>query len=283
MTERQSPGIDPDIAGYYERAPEETRLEHGAALLEAVRTRELVERHAPSPPATVIDVGGAAGAYAFWLAERGYAVHLVDASPRLIEEARRRSRSGDRALASCRVGDARALAFEDGCAALVLLLGPLYHLVDAGDRQIALREAARVLRPGGVVIAAGISRWASALDGLARDLLGDPSFAAIVEQDVCDGQHRNSTGRIDYFTTAFFHTPEELGAEVQNAGLAVDAIYGVEGPGWILPDLADRWANPGRRDAVLHVARLLERQASAVGASAHLLVVGRKAPAVGES
>jgi len=277
MTERPLSGIDPAISSFYERAPEESRLEQGHALLEAARTRELIERHAPSPPATVIDVGGAAGAYALWLAARGYAVHLVDAAPRLVEEARRRGRSTERALASCRVGDARALAFENECAALVLMLGPLYHLVDAADRETALREAARVLRPGGVLIAAAISRWASALDGLARELLGDPRFAAIVEQDLRDGQHRNSTERMDYFTTAFFHTPEELRAEVQNAGLTVVALYGVEGPGWMLPDLAARWDEPERRAAILHVARLLEAQSPVVGCSAHLLAIGCKA------
>src|ERR1043166_7436835 len=91
VTTQPMTGIDPAVTEYYERAPEESRLEQGAFQLEQVRTRELIERHAPPPPATALDVGGAAGAYAFWLAERGYAVHLIDAVPRLVEEARRRS------------------------------------------------------------------------------------------------------------------------------------------------------------------------------------------------
>ena len=61
------PELDPAIAEYYGRAPEESRLEHGAFRLEHARTRDLIERHAPPPPATVLDVGGAAGAYALWL------------------------------------------------------------------------------------------------------------------------------------------------------------------------------------------------------------------------
>jgi ubiquinone/menaquinone biosynthesis C-methylase UbiE len=275
--EQPPPGFDPAIATYYNQAPEESRLEHGAFRLEELRTRELIERHVPPPPATVVDVGGAAGAYAFWLADRGYEVHLVDATPRLVEEARRRNASAARPLASCRVGDARALPIADESAAIVLMLGPLYHLVQASDRHAALREAFRVLRSQGVLVAAGISRWASALDGLARDLFRDAAFAAIVERDLRDGQHRNPTARLDYFTTAYFHRPEELREELLAAGLRVRGLYGIEGPGWILPDLTDRWSDPERRDALLRVARLLETEPSMLGCSAHLLAIGRKA------
>jgi ubiquinone/menaquinone biosynthesis C-methylase UbiE len=277
MAEEPPAGFDPAIATYYNEAPEESRLEHGAFRLEELRSRELIERHVPAPPATVVDIGGAAGAYAFWLAERGYDVHLVDAVPRLVEEARRRNASAARPLASCRVGDARALPIADESAAIVLMLGPLYHLVQASDRHAALREAVRVLRPQGVLVAAGISRWASALDGLARDLFRDAAFARIVEHDLRDGQHRNPTGRLDYFTTAYFHRPEELREELLAVGLRVGGLYGVEGPGWMLPDLADRWTDAERRDALLRVARLLEAEPSVLGCSAHLLAVGRKA------
>ena len=103
-------GIDPAVTDYYERVPEESRLEQGAFQLEQLRTRELIERHAPPPPAEVLDVGGAAGAYALWLTECGYTVHLLDVVPRLVQEARRRSEAAARGLASCRVADARSLA-----------------------------------------------------------------------------------------------------------------------------------------------------------------------------
>ena len=276
MREQSPPDFDPTIRGYSDRVPEESRLELGAFRLEELRSRELILRHIPEPPAVVLDVGGAAGAYAFWLAERGYQVRLLDAVPRLVDVARRRNEHSAHQLASCRVADARALPEANDSAAAVLLLGPLYHLVHAHDRHAALTEALRVLRPGGVLVAAGISRYASALDGLARELLGDRAFARIVERDLADGRHENPTDRIDYFTTAYFHQPEALRNEVVEAGLEVVGLYGVEGPGWMLTDLDDRWNDPVRRAMVVQVARALESEPSILGCSAHLIVVGRK-------
>jgi SAM-dependent methyltransferase len=268
--------IDPAIRAYYDNAPEETRLAIGPAQLEELRSRELILRYLPPSPAIVLDVGGAAGAYAFWLAERGYEVRLFDAVPRLVEIARQRNERAVRKLATCSIADARALPEPDASADAMLLLGPLYHLVEADDRRKALSEGLRVLRPGGVLIAAGISRWASALDGLSRELLRDRDFAAIVERDLLDGNHQNPTKRLDYFTTAYFHRPEDLRREVSEAGFDVEGLYGVEGPGWILPDLAERWNDPERREILLRVARALESEPSVIGCSAHLIVVGRK-------
>jgi ubiquinone/menaquinone biosynthesis C-methylase UbiE len=276
MPDNAPPRFDPDIRAYYERAGEESRLEVGPARLEEVRTRELILRHAPEAPAAVLDVGGAAGVYSFWLAERGYDVHLIDAVPRLIELARSRNAHASHRLASCTVADARALPVPDHNADMVLLLGPLYHLVRSEDRHRALTEAARVLSADGVLVAAGISRAASALDGLSREVLRDPNFARIVERDLVDGQHQNSTDRLDYFTTAYFHRPEDLRREVTDAGFHVEGLYGVEGPGWILGDLEERWKDPERRDILLQVAHALESEPSVLGSSAHLLVVGRK-------
>jgi ubiquinone/menaquinone biosynthesis C-methylase UbiE len=265
-----------EIARYYQEVAEEVRLTAGPSQLEFARTKEVVLRYLSPPPATILDVGGASGAYALWLAERGYQVHLIDPVPRLVEEAQRRSDLSPNGICSCRVGDARELAFHDGVADGVLLLGPLYHLTATAERLRALREVYRVLRPGGVMFAAAISRYASALDGLSRDLFADPAFAAIVEQDLEQGLHRNETKNWDYFTTAYFHRPDDLQVEVVSAGFNCRAILGLEGPGWILSDFDERWADTRKREDLLRVARALEREESIVGLSAHLLAVGTK-------
>lgn len=267
--------IDPEVRSYYERRPEEHRLLSGPAQLEAVRTKSLIEQYAPQPPGVVIDIGGASGAYAFWLAERGYDVHLVDASERLVNEAEHTNVSAVAPLASCRVGDARSVDFATAAADIVLLLGPLYHLTEAPDRARALAEAGRVLKPGGVIFAAAISRWASSLDGLTRDLFATGDHWSIVDRALEDGQHRNPTRRVGQFTTAYFHTPEDIRVELITAGFDVLEVFALEGIAGFLPDFDARWSDPRQRADIVRVAQLLQSEPSLLGATPHLLAVGR--------
>ena len=263
-----------EIIAYYQKGKEAARLLHGVGRLEFVRTQELILRDLPAPPAVVYDVGGGPGLYACWLAGLGYEVHLVDATPLHVEQARHASSlQPDRPVASCEIGDARSLTVADGSADAVLLLGPLYHLTAQEDRLAALREACRVLKPGGVLFAAVINRFASAMDGLVEETLLDPDFAAIVEQDLRDGQHRNPHSDRDYFTTAYFHTPDELRDEVLTAGFTDCRLLGIEGPGCLMSDVEARWQDPQRRDILLRVARYMESEPSLLGLSSHLLAV----------
>jgi SAM-dependent methyltransferase len=193
------------------------------------------------------------------------------------EEASRERKSGR--LASARVGDARRLDFADESADAVLMLGPLYHLTDPAERRVALEEALRVLRPGGWLFAAAISRFASLLDGLRGPVFEDEAFARIVERDLADGQHRNDTGNPLYFTTAFFHRPGELSAEVREAGFHLAGLYSVEGPGAFIPDFDRRWKDPESQERLLELLRRVEGQPAILGASPHLLAVGQKPPA----
>jgi SAM-dependent methyltransferase len=94
------------------------------------------------------------------------------------------------------------------------MLGPLYHLTVRDNRLTALQKAGRVLRPGGLVFAAAISRFASTFDGLRAGFLADPEFEQIVERDIASGLHTNPRGRSGWFTTAYFHRPDEFAAEL---------------------------------------------------------------------
>jgi ubiquinone/menaquinone biosynthesis C-methylase UbiE len=267
------------LLSYYNRGLEHQRLLEGAGQVELARTQALIARFLPAPSAVIYDVGGGSGLYATWLARQGYAVHLVDAVPLHVQQARETSAAQPvYPLASIEVGDARHLDFPDASADAVLLLGPLYHLVERADRLQALRESARVLRPGGIVLAAVITRFASTLYGLLSGKLDESDFAAIARQDLEDGQHRNPTNHPAYFTTAFFHYPDELKQEIDDADLQHEATLAVEGPITLLPaeQLEQAWADPARRQRLLEVAQALEAEPSLLGVSPHLIGVGRR-------
>ena len=264
------------LRAYYERGMERDRLTDGRGSLEFIRTCEIVLRQLPAPPAVVADIGGGPGRYALWLASLGYEVEHRDLMPFHVEQfaADAAGTAGDHAgRVRSGVGDARHLDLPDGSVDAVLLLGPLYHLLDRADRVRALAEAARIVRPGGPVFAAAISRWAARIDGMLRERL----YLA----------HPDSLGRIDEIDRtgllppmqeggflAYCHRPEELRAELTEAGLEVADLVSVEGPAFILGDLDARMADPVDWDVALEVARAIERVPELLGFGPHLLATG---------
>jgi SAM-dependent methyltransferase len=264
------------MATHYELDLEHWRLfPHGRPGLEFVRTMELLDRFLPPAPARVLDIGGGPGVYAAPLAKRGYEVTLIDLTDLHVERAREVSAQQPRHTFAAALGDARNLDMPDAAFDAALMFGPLYHLTEHADRIRALREGGRVLRRGGVLMAVGISRFASLLGGLFEHELHNPLFRPIVEQDLRDGQHRNPdpAGHPEFFTTAFFHHPDELAREVSEAGLRLDGLYAVEGPAWIIP-----WAGltDEEREDALFAARATEREPALLGVSPHLMAVATK-------
>jgi ubiquinone/menaquinone biosynthesis C-methylase UbiE len=263
-----------EILEHYSRIREADRLFAGHGELERVRTQEIIQRYLMSPPASILDVGGGPGVYASWLLGLGYSVHLIDPVPLHVEQAKQRMAAAG-GEGSADMGDARELPFANASQDGVLMLGPLYHLTERTDRIRALAEARRVLRGSGFLIAAAISRFASLLDGFSRNLISDPLFRAILGRDLQDGQHRNFTADRTYFTTAFFHRPEDLADEVTEAGFRVERLLGVEGPFWCLAGFERLWPDAATRSYMLETLRRIEDDTSLMGASAHLLVVAR--------
>ncbi|HEV2424155.1 MAG TPA: class I SAM-dependent methyltransferase [Terriglobia bacterium] len=268
--------ISKEIEGHYQQVLESERLSEGVGELERVRTQAILAHYLPSPPAAIYDVGGAAGVYAFPLAEQGYQVHLIDPVELHLEQAWSRAAESGIELASITRGDARQLDVPDQSAGAVLLLGPLYHLVESTDRSQALREARRILKPGGALFAAAVSRFASLIDGLSRGFFADPGFRSIVAGDLASGQHRNPMNHPAYFTTAYFHRPEELASEARDAGFHDLELLAVEGPAWSAARFGEAWDDEGQREKLLEFLSLVEREPSMLGASAHLIAVGHR-------
>ena len=256
---------------YYSQLGERGRLvDNPIGQLEYLRTRELLARRLPSRPAEVVDVGGATGVHAQWIAGLGHRVHVIDPESAQVTEAARLP-----GVTGC-VGEARALPRADASADVVLLLGPMYHLPSRADRLLAWSEALRVVRPGGVVAAAVIVRRASLLDYAASGRLDEESLARITVT-LRTGVHDPTLG----FTDAYFHTADELRSEVAQAGLDEAEVLPIEGPGIIAVRAIHRSGgvvSAELLDSAVRLARVAESDPDMLEVGSHLLAVGRRPP-----
>ena len=268
--------LDSDIEAHYESGVEKDRLIKDTERLEFHRTKQIISRYLPKKPATILDIGGGPGVYTSWLAEMGHLVHLVDPTPLHVTQAKERMKETGISVASISLGDARALEFPNEYAEIVLMLGPLYHLTEKGQRRTALTEGLRVLKQDGLIFVAGISKFASALDGARGGYIRDPDFMRIVQRDLKEGQHRNPAKHPKYFTTAYFHHPTELAEEVKEVGFRKVTVFAVEGFAWLLPDFEKLWTDNESRERLLTLIEATETEPSLIGVSAHLLCVGQK-------
>ncbi|MEB8338039.1 class I SAM-dependent methyltransferase [Streptomyces endophyticus] len=266
------PQLSPEIVEFYSQTVDESsRLTRSAdGLLELVRTQEILRSHLPPAPATVLDVGGGPGIHSRWLIEAGYTVHVVDPIPRHVEQAAK-------AGASSELGDARKLSADTGSFDVVLLLGPLYHLLDRTERDQALTEAVRVVKPGALVAAAAIGRYASLFEHVATTLLDKEHVRDAVQDILATGIHE--PGRKG-FTAAYFHTPDGLVEEMTTAGLEGVTIHSVEGPSWGALKATEEHTRESMQNspmfqAALHAARLADSYPELLAASSHMLAVGK--------
>ncbi len=254
------------MRAYYEQGKERDRLAGAKGVLEAERTKEIVQRRLPPAPAVVADIGGGPGHYALWLAELGYAVQHRDLMELHVDQLRT---NGHPSIDTA-VGDARTLDLPDSSVDAVLLLGPLYHLPEREDRLRTLREARRIVRDGGPVFVAVISRWAARLDGVLQERLYEdhPDFLSALPEI-------ERTGVLppvvpDGFV-GYTHRPDELADEVAEAGLTLEDLVGVEGLSLAATDMQSRIGDPAAWDVVLDAARAVERVPELLGLSPHLV------------
>ncbi|MDO4718921.1 MAG: class I SAM-dependent methyltransferase, partial [Propionibacteriaceae bacterium] len=148
--------LDEALIAFYSGDDEDRRIQGDTAsgVVEFIRVQRLL-RARLRPASRILDVGGATGVHSRWLAADGHHVTLLDPVPSQVAGA------AEVGTFEALVGDARRLPFEDSSVDAVLLFGPLYHLIHREDRTRALTEAARVLRPGGLLFAQAITRLAA--------------------------------------------------------------------------------------------------------------------------
>lgn len=275
--------IDKDVLATYNSGAERNRLRTGIGLIEFERSRELLREYLPPAPATVYDIGGGYGEYAWWLSSLGYQVHLFDlAQTNIAMSAELSAEYPGCQLKAAEVADARNIDRPSGSADAVLCMGPLYHIAQREERLAALNECARLLRPGGVLCVAAITRyatllWATTVFGAANRLLEEDAFMQMVDTELRTGEHvRPADSAYRGIGRSHFHAPDELKGELSDAGFKDIKLHGVVGCGWLAPNLDALWQDDKARAAIMRAVRLLDGETDVIGLSTHLLAICQK-------
>lgn len=262
-----------DIAAYYNTDPEREHSRLERHQLEYDLTWRYFNQYLPSE-GSILEVGAGPGRYTRELARRGYTLTAVDMSAELLEGCRKSIvDEGLERQVRFAVADARDLGSvtEKGFNA-VLLMGPLYHLIDEADRKAALKEAFDRLREGGTLFSAFISRF-----GIMGDLMKNvPAWIedqAEVRSLLTKGKRPDDYPRGGF--RGYFARVSEIAPLHEAIGFETLALVGVE-PAISADDESYNKLEGEQRQRWLDLLYQISAEGSIMGASRHLLYIGKK-------
>jgi 2-polyprenyl-3-methyl-5-hydroxy-6-metoxy-1,4-benzoquinol methylase len=261
-----------NIQAFYDNyaARESTRLERHQ--LERDVTWRYLDKYLP-PGGNILEIGAATGAYTIPLARRGYDVTAVDLSPKLLEICQKRVAEEQlEEKVTCLAADARDLSkVRNRLFDAVLMMGPLYHLVEKEDRETALEEAYKKLKPGGKIFSTFISRygiWGDVMKNIPHYIERQVDLKSVLAK----GKDANVA---DFEFRGYFAKAKELVPLHKKAGFKKLALAGIE-PAISADDESYNKLQGEHRRLWLDLFFSLSTEATIIGASRHLLYIGVK-------
>jgi len=262
-----------DIAAFYNNDPDIERDRLQLHQLEYDLTWRYLNQYLPAQ-GSILEIGAAAGRYTLELAKQGYTITGVDLSAALLEQNRNSiANAGLERQVRFVTADARDLSdvTEDGFDA-VLIMGPLYHLVEEDDRQLALQGAFDRLRAGGIIFSAFISRFGILAD-LIRDKPGWIEDQAEVRSILERGRRADDSRRGGF--RGYFAQLSEMAPLHEKFGFETLIVAGVE-PVISADDQSYNKLQGRQRQLWLDLFQQISTEPSIMAASRHLLYIGRK-------
>lgn len=262
------------IETYYDQTANQEWVRADRHPMEFATTWRAMQEHI-MPDSAVLDIGGGPGRYSIRLAQAGHRVTLLDLSGASVDLARAKAAELGAPVTEFVRGDALDLSgFPAESFDVALLMGPLYHLTEEADRHRAIQQALAVLRPGGLLFAAFITRQAFLVDSLKYHpeaiTTHGPREDELLERGVyiaCDGNQG--------FTDAYFAHPLEVEPLMRGFGLQTVRIAAAEP----LVALVEQRVNELPREAFERWVDLCYRIGTdpvTWGSAEHMLYVGRK-------
>jgi S-adenosylmethionine-dependent methyltransferase len=261
-----------DIRKFYSEHVEEEAVRLERYQIERDVTWRFFEKYLPEK-GNILEIGCATGVYTIPLAKRGYNVTAVDLTPENIKACKKRvAVEGLKESVTCHIADARDLSSIPGKNFdVVLLMGPLYHLVLEADRVKALQEVNARMKKGGILFSAFLSRygiWTSVMKAMPHMIEAQDDVWSNIKYGR-DSDHPSP----DIVFRAYMADPAEITGFHKKMGFKKLVLAGVESTGvsGVYCTL-----NNKQKNLWLDLMVTLCTEKSVLGASPHLLYVGQK-------
>ena len=265
------------IISYYENFDEWGRLDREP--IEFQVNWHYIKKYLPKYGA-VLDNGAGPGKYSMELAKEGYKITLTDLTPKLVEVAEEKAHELglQEQFTGFHVADARELTnIEDNQFNASLMLGPMYHLQDANDRDKAVQELYRVTKVDGIVFVAFMPRIRHILTSLMYPENWKPnnSMDSINEFSQLGCFNHSDEGR---FTGAYYYNIEEIKPFMEEQGFESIELIGSNIGAMLNSEHWVYWRNKGDDEVEKVIQFIIENADNPhiLGISSHLLYIGRK-------
>ena len=242
-----------------------------ASRPEFLLTCRMLDRYI-KPGDTVLDIGGGPGRYSLYLAKKGCKVTLVDLSAGNVAFAVECAKEQGLSIWAI-AGDAREVdKLVEGQFDHVLLMGPLYHLLEEAERVQAVNAALSLLKSGGMLFAAFIHMGAG-LVFLLRDM---PEAIALPDEErfitpLVAGKSFSGAA----FTQAFFVNQNEILPFM--AKFTLEKLHLIGQESILAPNEKNIMSQPPNIVAAwLDLAEQMWEKEEYLSWSEHIMYVGRK-------
>jgi len=266
------------IISYYEVFNEWERLDNPEGKLEFDLCMQIIISNIPEN-AEILDLGGGPGRYTIELAKLGNVLHLADLSQSLLDQAKKRidELKLDNVKSITQVNAINLCNYDDCFFDVVLLFGPLYHLINAHERVSCVKEVHRVLKPGGLVLASFIPHLSGAIGVVGRMLITpDQVSEKTLKRVFCEGIFNNDANR--GFQEGYFPTSGETVSLFNESGFSKILLRSIRGWGSGIEEQIFKLKSekPEMYETVIDLINKTADNPSIIEMCSHAIYIGQK-------
>lgn len=254
-----------NLIKYYNKFNEDKRLTHRHGIVEYTTAMKYIHEYLEKMDnPKIMDVGAGTGKYSVALANEGYDVTAVE----LVKHNLMTLKAKNSPIKAYQGNATNLSSFKDNSFDMVLLFGPLYHLISYEDKLKALTEAKRIVKEDGVIL---VSYYMNEYAIITHGFKDNNILDAIKNNDV-DKSFHITPKETDLYSMVRLEDIDKLNKQ---AGLNRIKILAQDGPSDYIRPIINKMDEETFNIYIKYHLTTCERP-ELLGASSHVLDIVKK-------